>query len=163
MTASIKTYFGDYLLGLWVTWKSTASEDNSGTTDINIHFQANLRAKLYVYAQGGDYTVGDYTADDCTNDWSLYEGSGQYVCVDYDATSGGTPSAGVVFPGDTTEAYHFYVAWQNPDSSGSVTYDGVEAKSYLTVTTVSDYSSETHLKDNPPTIEVKWMDNSTAG
>ena len=29
-----------------------------------------------------------------------------------------------------TELYHFYLAWQNPDATGAVTYDGMEIKAY---------------------------------
>ena len=33
-----------------------------------------------------------------------------------------------------TEIYHFYLAWQNPDATGAVTYDGMEVKAYANVT-----------------------------
>ena len=56
-----------------------------------------------------------------------------------------------------------YVAWQNPDSSGAVTYDGIEVKAYATITPNSSYASDAELLANPPTMTMKLMDNSTTG
>ena len=71
MTSTIKTYFGDYLLGLWVTWTSEVSS-SGGTSDIEIEFKANLRSKLYVYDIG---TNGDsITASPTYDEWVTDEG-----------------------------------------------------------------------------------------
>ena len=65
--------------------------------------------------------------------------------------------------GDILEAYHMYVAWQNPNSSGAVTYDGIEVKAYATITPNSASASDADLVANPPTMTMKLMDNSTTG
>ena len=54
MVSTVNTYFGDYLNGLFVTWESEPA-DTSGTSDINITFRMNMRAKMYVYGYGGTY------------------------------------------------------------------------------------------------------------
>ena len=76
---SINTYFGDYLLGLWVTWETAQSveADGYGTTDLTVTFQANLRAKLYVYGLGSHDGADTWMANpaDVTADWANYEGS----------------------------------------------------------------------------------------
>lgn len=56
---NVYTHFGDYLLGLFVTWTSQPS-NNEGSSDMTILLQANLRAHLYVY--GYDSTLGTYPA-----------------------------------------------------------------------------------------------------
>ena len=57
---SFRTFFGDYLNGLWVTWKSTPSS-NTGTSDLEITFQCNLRSRLHIFGFGTTYdatTIG---------------------------------------------------------------------------------------------------------
>lgn len=57
-----------------------------------------------------------------------------------------------------------YIAWANPDSSAAVTIDGIEVKAYAEVTPNSSWSlstTEADLIANPPTIEVKLLDNTS--
>merc|ERR1712060_6037 len=81
---SINTYFGDYLLGLWVTWTSEASTSNTGTSDLEISFRANLRAKAYVYTVDATSTATDKATiggvdgsgvEDNYDTWVAWEGS----------------------------------------------------------------------------------------
>ena len=53
-TVSINTFFGDYLNGLWLTWKSTPTE-NTGTSDVEIAFQANFRSRIHAFCYGCSY------------------------------------------------------------------------------------------------------------
>ena len=48
---SFRTFFGDYLNGLWITWKSKPTSD-TGTSDLEIGFQCNLRARLHIFGYG---------------------------------------------------------------------------------------------------------------
>ena len=48
---SFTTYYGDYLLGLWVTWKTTPSSD-TGTSDIQFDWVCNLRGRLEIFGYG---------------------------------------------------------------------------------------------------------------
>ena len=61
---TIYTYFGDYLLGLFVTWVSTSG--TSGGTEVDITLKANLRSKLHVYGLGsltdGESIAFDYNS-----------------------------------------------------------------------------------------------------
>jgi len=51
---SINTFFGDYLNGLWLTWKSAPTE-NTGTSDVEISFQANFRSRIHAFCYGCGY------------------------------------------------------------------------------------------------------------
>lgn len=51
---SFRTFFGDYLNGLWITWKSKPSAD-TGTSDLEIGFQCNLRSRLHVFGYGTSF------------------------------------------------------------------------------------------------------------
>ena len=55
MVTTFKTYFGDYLNGLFVTWESTPST-TAGTSDVTITMNMHLRSKLYVYGYKDDGT-----------------------------------------------------------------------------------------------------------
>jgi len=55
---SFKTYFGDYLLGLWVTWTSTPTA-GTGTSDIQFDWTCNLRGRLEIFGYG----ITDATTD----------------------------------------------------------------------------------------------------
>ncbi len=48
---SFTTYFGDYLLGLWVTWKTTPSSD-TGSSNIQFDWVCNMRGRLEVFGYG---------------------------------------------------------------------------------------------------------------
>ena len=52
MATTVYSYFGDYLLGLFVTWESTSG--SLGSTDVTITLTANLRSKLHVYGLGSN-------------------------------------------------------------------------------------------------------------
>ena len=130
MTTPVKftTFFGDYLLGLWVTWESTPSTTSTGTSDIKIDFQANLRSKLHVYGYSNlPATNSAWPAGvpvDLATDWD----NGRDKFIDY-FVAGATalPTAGSEFPAAAaeTEVYQFYLGWKNPDSAGGVTFDGI--------------------------------------
>ena len=69
MVTTFKSYFGDYLNGLFVTWESTPNA-SGGTSDISITMNMHLRSKLYVYglkqADSARYGTGGsmtYTPD----------------------------------------------------------------------------------------------------
>lgn len=53
-TVTLKTFFGDYLNGLWLTWTSKPT-DNTGTSELTIDFQANFRSRLHVFCYGCGY------------------------------------------------------------------------------------------------------------
>lgn len=55
---AFNTYFGDYLLGLWVTWTSTPTA-GTGTSDIQFDWTCNLRGRLEVYGYGISIAVAD--------------------------------------------------------------------------------------------------------
>ena len=57
MSVSFDTYFGDYLLGLFVTWKSEPASSNGGSTDIEITMQMNMRAKIMMYGYIGTFNI----------------------------------------------------------------------------------------------------------
>ena len=48
---AFNTYFGDYLLGLWVTWTSTPTA-GTGTSDIQFDWTCNLRGRLEIFGYG---------------------------------------------------------------------------------------------------------------
>ena len=54
VAVSFRTFFGDYLNGVWITWKSTPSAD-TGTSDLEISFQCNLRSRLHIFGFGSSY------------------------------------------------------------------------------------------------------------
>ena len=95
MALTFTSHFGDYLLGLFVTWESIPT-DGSGTSDMIMTMKMNLRAKLHVYGYAGITTAG-YTTADVATDWT----DNNNVFVDYDdfATTGVTPPT-TEFPGD---------------------------------------------------------------
>ena len=145
MATTVYSYFGDYLLGLFVTWESTSG--SLGSTDVTITLTANLRSKLHVYGLGSN----------TENELATFSMNGSAVTIteqDYDPTNkneyttnnnafigyigtGTTNTDLAVVPankypadGDQSEVYHFYLAWQNPDATGAVTYDGMEVKAF---------------------------------
>lgn len=64
------------------------------------------------------------------------------------------------------ELYHMYLAWQNPDSLGAVTYDGIEVKLFATYTpttaTASDFLVTATLEAAPPSMKFALQDNVTS-
>lgn len=159
---SFTTYFGDYLHGLFVTWTSTPST-NTGTTDLVIKMQMNLRSKLHVYgftdSAGGGISAGissNYSVD-AELDWYDEPTKKFDIFVPFDDN----PTS----YDPTTEQYQMYVVWQNPDSEANVTYDGVAALMTCNVahatdmTTVADMDA---LLAGHPTIEMKFEDQTVA-
>jgi len=69
---TVHTYFGDYLHGLFIEWKSKPSADE-GSSDVEIKLTANMRSKLHVYGYTGDYfnPQGSYTKD-VAEDWDYF-------------------------------------------------------------------------------------------
>ena len=85
MAEIVTTYFGDYLLGLFVTWTSEPSADGGGTSAITIDFTANMRSKLHVYGYTGtDTTLSGYSVD-VEADWMDSDTGLTDVFVTYDA------------------------------------------------------------------------------
>ena len=179
------TYFGDYFLGMFVEWNADASA-TSGTTLMTMNMTMNMRSKLHVYGYSGNtadstkFTLFDSIAPlDAEATWkdttSLFN-----EFINYYAEDAGTTIPGRPYPYDsaltaatafipayvaTTEQYHHYLAWANPDTSGSVTFDGIEVKSYLyiqprTVAT-NNWTSLAELVANPPYLRAHILDNAT--
>lgn len=142
------TYFGSSAHGLFVNWASAIDQaEPDGTTDITMSFTANLRSKLHVFAD----TTTTGGADDCANWTDTLD-----LCIDY-SSSGGT--AGVAYNADDTQIYtlQYYVAWQNPDASSSITYDGVQGRVVCTVTT----GDRSDFATTPPTVSCIWQDRAS--
>ena len=112
MVTSMTTLFGDYFLGLQVEWATTYATNPTGTTEMNMTMKSFLRSKLYIYDRASSITAAQLNANDVLIDISGYDVSTDDVA---DASDGVQP-------------YQLYVAWQNPDSSAAVTYDGVMVK-----------------------------------
>lgn len=129
MSTTVYTYFGDYLLGLFVTWVSKSG--STGSTDVEITLTANLRSKLHVYGLGS-LTDGDAAASfayngssgDISNDLLDY-----HINDKNDYTTNNNAFIGYIGTGttntdmtavpvnkypaddDQSEVYHFYLAW----------------------------------------------------
>jgi len=147
---TLYTYFGDYLLGLFVEW--SLGTDDDGSNKVNLTMTQNLRSKLHIYGYGsitsaesltatyvdGATITSDFDADTDTNQYETRNNKFiGYIGTDTTNTALDTrPTA--IYPTDDvagqTEIYHFYLAWQNPDATGAVTYDGMEVKAYAHVT-----------------------------
>ena len=158
MVSTLNTYFGDYLNGLFVKWES-APADTSGTSDITITFTMNMRAKMYVYGYGGTYKGSLSTYEpDSQDGWS----NDAFINYDDNATPPGVTTP--VYPADESELYHFYLAWKNPDTAATVTYDGIEVKAYAKVT-LPDTNLWTQTLDAlgaaPPLISVYLLPNDS--
>ena len=179
MASKIYTYFGDYLLGLFVEWNLAGS--NSGTTDVELTLTQNLRSKLHVYGYGsvtatevvsatygdGGTILADYNETDLqfTKDNNVFIGYIGSTTTNTDLAVAPTAS----FPSTATEAerqteiYHFYLAWQNPDATGAVTYDGMEIKAYAEVTPpVFTVAANVADGTTTPTLTVKLQNNKKA-
>lgn len=55
--------------------------------------------------------------------------------------------------------YHFYLAWKNPDSTATVTYDGIEVKAYALVKIPPAWTDDATLNANAPVIDVYVQPN----
>ena len=167
MVSSISVTWGDFLLGMTAVIESTAS--TGGTSDVTFRLTAHMRAKLHVYGQGTN--IDGLTLYDTAATWT----DDNNVFVDYNNADDTSVFPTSTYPnsnvdgwaddgtGAILEAYHMYVAWQNPDSSGAVTYDGIEVKAYATITPNAAYASDADLIANAPSMTMQLMDNSTTG
>ena len=115
MPAPFTTFFGDYLHGLWVTWKT---EDIGGSVGFKATFQANYRARRYTY---GNSDAGDVGPD-----------------YDYKDASGGQELTSMTAD---EKRYMMYVAWTNPDSTSTVAKDGIAAVSECILTVGAQLAS----------------------
>ena len=127
MVDTIYTYFGDYLMGLFVEWSTEVDDD--GFNVVNLKMTQNLRSKLHIYGYGSitsaesptatyvdtNAITVDFEADTDTNQYESrnnkfigYIGTGT---TNTDLTA--RPTA--IYPTDDvagqTEIYHFYLAW----------------------------------------------------
>ena len=50
--------------------------------------------------------------------------------------------------------YHFYLAWKNPDSTATVTYDGIEVKAYALVNIGPAWTTDAALNASPPVVDI---------
>ena len=71
-TNSFTTYFGSTIHGLKVVWNSSPSEDQSGTTEIEIEFTEYLKSNLHIF--GYEATNTAYT--DVGNVYTTYNSVG---------------------------------------------------------------------------------------
>ena len=106
-------------------------------------FTANLKSKLHIFYDSGD---GD--------DPATYTNNADVV-KDY-ATAAGTGAVGAATASTDTYTLQYYVAWANPDTSSSVTYDGVQGRVIATVSS----EGRTNNATNPPTISAIWEDRA---
>ena len=58
--------------------------------------------------------------------------------------------------------YHFYLAWKNPDSTATVTYDGIEVKAFALCNIGPAWVDDATLAANPPVVRVYVLPNDTA-
>lgn len=97
-----------------------------------------MRSKLHVYGYTGTATTvasgtvngAAYVKDEEVT-WMDSANSKTDIFVSYDSDAYDTSAKFDVATDAKAEKYHVYLAWANPDSSGSVTYDGFEAKMFL--------------------------------
>ena len=175
---SFKTFFGDYLNGVFITWKSKPTV-NTGSSDLLIDFQCNLRSRLHIFGYGSEYADAAavlaanllrpawYTTD------YVYDKKENFgpntIAKDY---KNGTPTSyPTVTPitgiGSTTTSdnYSVYVVWRNPNLTGAVTFDGFEAKFSweLTPPVIGSWVSKALMIAAPPVLKFKFQDNSTTG
>ena len=139
-TQPFTTYFGDYMLGLFITWETVAT--GGGQTQLNLTMVNHLRAKLIAY---GSELLDKPTLN--AND----------VFVNYS-----TVNVGEVFPESTnakSQTFQQYVVWLNPDSAAAVTYDGIMVKTYATIQTPAAGGDPVKADD----FKILYMDNSTTG
>lgn len=72
---------------------------------------------------------------DVEEDWT----GRQDIFTDWaDETPENIPTVAISNDGTDDTRYHFYMCWQNPDADGAVTFDGIEAKMYYTLTPPTD-------------------------
>ena len=141
--ASFTTYFGSTVHGLGVEWRSAPSADASGTTELEIVFTEYLKAHLHLFGaaadDGSDSTVVRLKAEN--NDYISYSSVAASDDTEY-----------------TTETYglQYYVAWANPDTSSSLTYDGIQGRLIGKVTTGNAASGTRAF------VNVIWDNSATA-
>ena len=58
--------------------------------------------------------------------------------------------------------YHFYLAWKNPDSTATVTYDGIEVKAFALVDIGPAWTTDAALTADPPVVDVFVLPNDIA-
>lgn len=142
-TASLTTYFGSTVHGLSVQWKSSPSTDASGTTELEIVFTEYLKAHLHLFgasADDGSSTVVDRLKAE-NNDYISYSSVAASDDTEYTAE---------------TYGLQYYVAWANPDTSSSLTYDGIQGRLIGKLTTGNAASGTRAF------VNVIW-DDSAAG
>ncbi len=187
---SFTTYYGDYLLGLWVTWKTTPSSD-TGSSNIQFDWVCNLRGRLEIFGYGFTKTdaesatlyYGTDTVDpandatkivlDSTTEWNL-NGAKLVDWAEGTALKGSGAKGTFIAPVKTNASsgepvnetrYRINMIWQNPDVQGTVTYDGLEAKIHYKHTGPVDgsYASKTAMAAAPPTLVFNYADNNSIG
>ena len=127
MVDTLYTYFGDYLLGLFVEW--SLDTDDDGFNLVKLTMTQNLRSKLHIYGYGSNTSAEVPTAtyvDGGTipNDFEADTDTNQYETrnnkfIGYIGTGTTNTSLSAlptnIYPTDDvagqTEIYHFYLAW----------------------------------------------------
>ena len=134
-TNCFSSFFGSAAHGMKVEWTSAQSE-NLGTSDIQIKMTSYLKAYLHVYT--------DEDTGTSTTKTDQYTANG-YEWVSYSSVAS---SSNTVYDAENFDL-QFYLAWKNPDTSSSLTYDGIQARTISTMTTSVDGSAR-------PTMEILW-------
>ena len=174
-----QTYFGDYILGLFITWQ-TQPTSNTGTSDIQFDWRCNLRGRLDIFGYGiaaaDDATAALYykgVASDIVPDapttWTGVNGAKITDWADATAIAGNKPTVFSALKTNTGAAdntrYRINIVWQNPNVQGVVTYDGLEAKIYYkhTAPPEASWADAAAMAATPPTISYHYEDNVTLG
>ena len=125
------TFFGTTANGLKVNWSAEWPKDNSGTTALTMTFTMYLKGQMFIYQNDSNET---------------YLGSRYY---DMTALAADEEVA-------TSDAFEmqYYLAWKNPDTSSSLTYDGVQGR----VDYVATQLGGTYTRINP---KARWTMTSS--
>ena len=138
MALTLTTFFGSTLHGLRVVW-STPANTNAGTTELTMTFTSFNRARMYIYTDANS---------------SAYDTTVNRV-IDYSASA---PSAGSTYDVDFYTMQYF-VAWKNPDTSSSLTYDGVQGRvAYKLLNDSGTFKAQAYWDDvatDPPLYDMK--------
>lgn len=140
---TLEVEWGSYVHGLFVTFSSTPSTDGSGTTEMSFAFQQHLRAKLHIF--GNDASAGSAMND-------LYADQNNRF-INYNSVADSTELTASPY------TFQYYLAWENPDTSSSLAYDGIQARVIATVTSGVTGSETT----TPATISAIWEDTGVSG
>ena len=104
-------------------------------------FTSYNKARMYIYK--GESDTSTYPSP-----------LGNHREIDYSASP---PSSGTTYDADYY-VMQYFVAWQNPDTSSSLTYDGIQGRvDYKVYYDGSNYTAQCRWEDQttPPTFDMK--------